>query len=73
MVHKRFCEIMASFTKATNFICKRWQGLFDKNLDERITLGGDDIETVDRFSCLGDVLSTEGRVQKAVTSRIRSA
>ena len=40
--------------------------------DKMITLDGDNIEVVDRFSYLGDVISTEG-AQEAVTSRIRSA
>ena len=38
-----------------------------------ITLDGDNIEVVDRFSYLGDVISTERGAQEAVTSRIRSA
>ena len=38
-----------------------------------ITLDGDNIEVVDRCSYLGDVISTEGDAQEAVTSRIRSA
>ena len=42
-------------------------------MDERITLDGNGIETVDRFSYLRGVLSTEGVIQKAVISRIRSA
>ena len=70
LMHKRCSGIWVSITKATNFRC---QNLLDKNLEERITLDKDDIETVDRFSYLGDVLSTEGGAQKAVTSRIRSA
>ena len=41
--------------------------------DNMISLDGDNIEVVDRFSYLGDVISTEGSAQEAVTSRIRSA
>ena len=41
--------------------------------DNTISLDGDNIEVVDRFSYLGDVISTEGSAQVAVTSRIRSA
>ena len=43
-----------------------------KDKDNMLSLGGDNIEVVDRFSYLGDVISTEGGAQKAVTSRIRS-
>ena len=41
--------------------------------EDNISLDGDNIEVVDRFSYLGDVISTEGSAQEAVTSRIRSA
>ena len=41
--------------------------------DKMINLDGDDIKVVNRFSYLGDVLSTEGVAQEAVTSKIRSA
>ena len=41
--------------------------------DKVINLDGDNIEDVDRFSCLGDVLSTEGGVQQPFSSTIRSA
>ena len=41
--------------------------------DNMISLDGDNIEVVDRFSLLGDVISTEGGAQEAVISRIRSA
>ena len=41
--------------------------------DKMITLVGDNIEVVDRFSYLGDVISTKKGAQEAVTSRIRSA
>ena len=56
-----------------NFTCKRCQGQLDKNLDERITLDGDDIETVDSFFYLENVLSTERGVQEDAISRIKSA
>ena len=49
------------FHKLTNFMCKICQGLLDKNVDESITLYGDDIESLNKFSYFGDVLSTEGR------------
>ena len=35
-------------------------------------LNGDNTEMVDRLSYFGDVLSTEGGAQEAITSRIRS-
>ena len=41
-------------------------------MKENITLDEDNIEIVDKFAHLGDVLSTEGGAQEAVRSRIRS-
>ena len=41
--------------------------------DNMISLDGDNTEVMDSFSYLGDVISTEGGAQEAVTSRIRSA
>ena len=41
--------------------------------DKMITLDGDNIQVVDRFSYLGDVISIEQGAPEAVTSRIRSA
>ena len=41
-------------------------------MEENITLDEDNIEIVDKFAYLDDVLSTEGGVQEAVHSRIRS-
>ena len=48
-MHIRWSGIRGSIAKATNFMGKRYLGLLDKNLDKRITLDGDDIETVDKF------------------------
>ena len=54
-------------------LCKKCiPGVLFEDEDKTITLDGDNIEVVDRFSYLGDVISTKGGAQ-AVTSRIRSA
>ena len=41
-------------------------------MEENITLDDDNIEIVDKFAYLDDVLSTEGGAQEAVRLRIRS-
>ena len=63
-VQQRCCEIQGSITKAINFICRRCQGLLDKNLDEKTTLDGNDVEIADMCSYLGNLLSSEGKAQK---------
>ena len=71
-IHKRCSTIQGYIAKVTNLTCRRYQGLLNKNTEERTTLDGDDIEIVNGFTYLGDVLSAEGGVQEAVTSTVRS-
>ena len=54
------------------FVCKRCLGLVATSMEENITSDEDNIEIVDKFAHLGDVLSTEGEAQEAARSRIRS-
>ena len=72
-VHKKCSGVLGSLLKVQHFECRKCLCTVIENLDKRISLDGDDIEIVDRFPYLGDVVSTEGGVQEAVTSRIRSA
>ena len=48
-------------------------GVVFEDEDNMIRSDGENIEVVDRFSYLGDVISMEGGAQETVTSRIRSA
>ena len=60
--------------KEKDFTCKKCiPGVVFEDEDKMISLDGDNIEVVDRFSYLGDVISTKKGAQEAVTSRIRSA
>ena len=54
------------------FVCKRCLGLVATSTEENITVDEDNIEIVDKFAYLGDVLSAEGGAQEAVRLRIRS-
>ena len=73
-VHKRCSGVHGSLTQEKDFTCKKCiPGVSFENEDKMITLDGDNIEVVDRFSYLGDVISTKKEAQEAVTSRIRSA
>ena len=54
------------------YLQKMLPGVVFEDEDNMISLDGDSIEVVDRFSYLGDVISTEEGAQEAVTSRIRS-
>ena len=73
-VHKKCFGVHGSLTRKKDFIWKKCiSGVVFEDEHNMITLDGDNIEVVDRFSYLGDVISTEGDAQEAVTSRIRSA
>ena len=73
-VHKRCSAVHGSSTQEKDFTCKKCNpGVLFEDEDKMITLDGDNIEVVDRFSYLGDVISTEGGAQEVVTSRIRPA
>jgi hypothetical protein len=71
-VHKRCTGIKGSLAEARFFECKRCRGLLVETSKESVTLAGDEIERVEKFCYLGDVLSTEGGVQGAVVARIRA-
>ena len=73
-VHKRCFGVHGSLTQEKDFTCKKCiPGLLFEDEDKMMTLDRDNIEVVDRFPYLGDVISREGGAQEAVTSRIRSA
>ena len=73
-VHKRCSGVHGSLTQEKDFTCKKCiPGVLFEDEDKMITLDGDNIEMVGRFSYLGDVISTEGGAQEAVASRIRLA
>ena len=75
-MHKGCSGVHGSLTREKDFTCKKCipgEVPVFKDKDKMISVDGDNLEVVDRFSYLGDVISTEGGAQEAVTSRIRSA
>ena len=73
-VHKRCSGVYGSLTQEKDFTCKKCiPGVLFEDEDKMISLDGDNVEVVDRFSYLGDVISTKGGAEEAVTSIIRSA
>ena len=72
-MHKIKCTgIQGKVASINGFVCKRCLGLVATSMEENITLDEDNIEILDKFAYLSDVLSTEGGAQEAVHSRIRS-
>ena len=63
-VHKRCSGVQGGLTQEKDFTCKKCiPGVLFEDEDKMIILDGDNIEVVDRFSYLGDVISTEGGAQ----------
>ena len=58
-VHKRYSGVHGSLNREKDFTCKKCiPGVVFEDEDNMISLDGDNIEVVDRFSYLGDVIST---------------
>ena len=70
-MHKKCSGIQGKVASINGFVCKRCLGLVATSMEENITSDEDNIEIVDKFAHLGDVLSTEGGAQEAMRSRIR--
>ena len=72
-IHKKCSGIQEKVASITGFVCKRCLGLVATRMKENIMLDEDNIDIVDKFAYLGDVLSTEEGAQEAVRLRIRSS
>jgi len=55
---------------AGSVVCKSYRHLVYANRDKRVTLDSYNLEVVERFPNLGDVLNSVGGVQEAVKTRI---
>ena len=63
-MHKRCSGVHGSLTQEKDFTSKKCiRGVLFEDEDKMITLDGDNIEVVNRFFYLGDVMSTEGAPQ----------
>ena len=70
-VHKRCTRIKGSLVRVDNFECKSCRDVKSHRKEETIKLYGDNLEVVDKFCYLGDMLNSEVSVQDAVTARLR--
>ena len=62
----------AYLRQQVDFVCRKCSHFTSRTYaDGEVTLNGDVIENAAKFSFLRDVLSFVGRVQEAVTARIR--
>ena len=60
-------------SKALDFVCRKCSSFTSSAEDDGdVTIDGNVMEKMTKFSYLGDVLSCGGGMQEAVTARIRS-
>ena len=75
-VHKKCSNVNGPLIKVVNFTCARCSGLaraIDARPNETVTLSGEDVEVVDSFRYLDDMISAGGGCRDATTARICSA
>ena len=74
-VHKRCSDVKVRLTAVVNFVCKTCLSPArpENQLLEKISIEGDEFETVSEFVYLGDTVGQTGGCADAVTARIRSA
>ena len=60
-VHKKCSGIQGKVASMNGFVCKRCLGVVATSTEENVTLDKDNIEIVDKFAYLRDVLSMKGR------------
>ena len=72
-MRKRCTEIKGSLARVDNFECKCCRGdVKSQRREETIKLNGDNLEVVNKFCYIGDMLNSEGSVQDAVIARLRA-
>ena len=71
-VHAKCSGLKGQLAKATNFVCSQCSGgaVADRNNEEKVMLAGSNLEVIDKFCYLGDMLDAGGGAESStVTSR----
>ena len=68
------CGLKGQLAKATNFVCSQCSSdaVADRNNEEKVMLTGSNLEVVDKFCYLGDVLDAGGGAELSTVTRVRS-
>lgn len=75
-IHKRCTNLKGRLRADPDFLCKKCSGELVTSIDNQATsikVGDDDIEVVQSFCYLGDMISQRGDCFDATTARIRSS
>ena len=73
-VHAKCSGLKGQLAKATNFVCSQCSSgaLADRNNEENAMLAGSNLEVVDKFCYLGDMLDAGGGAESSTVTRVRS-
>ena len=73
-VHVNCSGLKGQLAKATNFVCSQCRSgaVADRNNEEKVMLAGSNLEVVDKFCYLGDMLDAGGGVESSTVTRVRS-
>ena len=64
----------AVVAKATNFVCSQCSSgaVADRNNEKKVMLAGSNLEVVDKFCYLGDMLDAGDGAESSTATRVRS-
>ena len=73
-VHAKCSGLKGQLVKATNFVCSQCSSgaVADRTNEEKVMLAGSNLEVVDKFCYLGDMLDAGGRAESSTVTRVRS-
>ena len=73
-VHAKCSGLKGQLAKATNFVCSQCSSgaVADRNNEEKVMLAGSNLEVVDKFCYLGDMLDAGGGAESSTVTRVRS-
>ena len=72
-VHAKCSGLKGQLAKASNFVCSQCSSgaVADRN-NEKVMLAGSNLEVVDKFGYLGDMLDAGGGAESSTVTRVRS-
>ena len=73
-VHAKCSGLKGQLAKATNFVCSQCSSdaVADRNNEEKVMLAGSNLEVVDKFCYLGDMLDAGDGTESSTVTRVRS-
>ena len=73
-VHAKCSGLKGQVAKATNFVCSQCNSgaVADRNNEEKVMLAGSNLEVVDKFCYLGNMLDAGGGAKSSTATRVKS-